>query len=378
MENGPHGGMGMGPRDVIDDPKLPRGSVQVMVRTADGSIINEGMATIEVLRHSVSQGESKRNVSAPVSADGSASFTSLPIGSEYAFQVQVNHAGVSYTSSKFILGDSMGKRVAIRVYETKTDIDAVPVGVQSFVFLSPKDEHIQVEQLIRFTNIGAATWVPTHYFVRLPSGYKALKADSETHVKAEEVANVGLRVSGYVKPGSEDLVFRYQLPYSSSDTLHIALPLPARVGHLRVFVEGEGKIQARADNMPPFEPTESDNGQKLIFTETMAKPGDDQISEVSIVLSNVPTPGPARWYAVGLVVVAVIGGLVAATRKDEDSKVEAALSKAGLDRLVTALLEEIEGLEKAHLDGKVGPKTYEQDRRKLVDRLAKVLAVHKS
>jgi hypothetical protein len=46
--------------------------------------------------------------------------------------------------------------------------------------------------------------------------------------------------------------------------------------------------------------------------------------------------------------------------------------------LVTALLEEIEGLEKAHLDGKVGPKTYEQDRRKLVDRLAKVLAVHKS
>jgi len=358
----------------VDDSSIPAGIIVVQARMASGKAPEGATARLKVRHQTVAAGTTTTEHAVALDAQGKARFTGQAVGSEWVYSVSIDYIGVPYVVPMFQLSPMSGKRVELSVYETTRDMDEALVGTQAFLYIEPQERAFQVEQLFRFSNLSDKTWRVDGMTVRLPSGFKALVGDEDHNgsVEATEVTGRGVRLSGIVAPGATQVVIRYQLPFPDGEQAHYEFGLPARVGHLRVIAAIPPSMGLRVDDLPPPQTQQGNDGRRLAITEAVAGVGDDQIEAAGVTITGLPTPSPWRWYALGLTLFAVVSGLAVAVQQRDPAK-----SGGDWETLRRAmernLLAELEGLERARRAGEVGPRTYEQARRKLIDQLAAVM-----
>jgi hypothetical protein len=233
----------------------------------------------------------------------------------------------------------------------------------------------QFEVLFRYFNMGAVTWVPEVAQMRLPAGFKAFKAgEAMTDVRFEEVSGHGVKLRGTLSPGQHNVSFRFQLPRSDESAASFRFGLPPHTAEIRVIAEAAPSMQLDVDG---FERPQVDftNGQRVLVTRHVAKRGEPTLESFDVGLSGIPTPGPGRWIAVFLAAgLAALGfavwrGLVGHEAQDE-------LRERDAERARQVLLDELVDLARARKAQRIGPGTYEQARKTLVDALSRIVSAH--
>jgi hypothetical protein len=230
----------------------------------------------------------------------------------------------------------------------------------------------QFEALFRVFNVGQITWVPKDVVIKLPSGFKAFKAqEGMTDVQFEQVDGVGARLKGTFPPGQSEASFRFQLPKSDDDSLIFRMSVPPHVAEMRVIAEASATMNLAVDDFQPPVATANQNGQRVLVSVKQLRERNEELKEFTATLSGIPTPGPGRWLALAIAGCMAIGGVFAA-RGAFDGAAGVADVVADKKRARELLLAELMALEVAHREERIGPRSYQQSRAALIDAIARL------
>lgn len=362
------------PDSANDDPTVPVGTADIEVLDARGRPVENAKVTLAIQHATVAKGESDTSAARAAGADGHARFERLDTGSGVMYRAAVERGDARFSVPPFQLGDKSGKHVVLHVYESTHSLGQALVGMQGFVFVSLKEDAIQVEQLFNVFNVGAVAWVPQNVVFKLPKGYKAFnKPDGADEVHVEEVDG-GVAIRGTIGPGRHDLSFRFQVPLDDESRQVLRLDMPPHVAQMRVISEASKKMGLEVADFPPAERTQTQDGKHVLVTERQATRMDGGIPQLEITLTGLPTPPPGRWIAAALALLLVVGAIAHVARRGADDELTDEMRKE-LREAREALLDEIVTLERAHKKGRVGPKSYARVRAALEDALARVVAM---
>lgn len=359
----------------LPSAELPAGVIEARINDAQGNPL-PGVATrLAVLRQSVSEGDAREFKTAISGTDGKVRFDGMATGAKISYRLTVKREAAEYASSPFSLRDDVGQALVLHVYPVATDIRRVMVGMRGFVMVEPRDDVFQFEVLFRVFNVGAVTWVPDDLVIDLPRGWKGFKAQEsmgDTRFVAE--GDRGARLMGTFGPGQHDVVFRFQVPNQHDETVEFEMSLPPHVAEAQVMAEAAKGMGVEVSGMTPAQPTVREDGRRLLVTGRQLKPGEPEMKELSIRLTGIPTPGPARWYAAGLAIALGAFGLYIGLGGDKAQGSAEALSPDDVARAKKLLLDELVALEQARASDQIGPKTYESAHRTLIDALTRLEA----
>ncbi|MEZ4223022.1 MAG: hypothetical protein R3B13_18910 [Polyangiaceae bacterium] len=355
------------------DPTLPKGEVVVEVVNPDGTPRPGTEVRLGVLRQSVAEGESREFKSARANESGVATFTGLDTNSAFSYRAIVQHESAEYAAPPFNLSETAGQRVKLHVYPVASDINEAFVGSRGIVVVQLKDDVFQFEVLFRVFNMGKVTWVPENLTFSLPEGAKGFVAqESMSDTRVQMADDRTAQVVGTFTPGQHDLNFRFQVPNDYDESVNFELGLLPHVAEVRVMADAAKGMNLAVAGFNPAETTQGMEGQRVLVTARQLRPGEPEMTSVSISLSGVPVPGPGRWVAVGLAAAAALFGLwTTLTAKGAREGGEAG---DDLKRARQRLLDELVELERAHRSGDIGPKTYESAKKSLLNALARVEA----
>ena len=362
------------PEDVVsDDPSLPVGTIVVTIKDAEDKPIARAPVTLGVLHSTVAKGDSTEHLARDGDEVGSVRFDGLAIGSGHTYRVSTTRGPATYAHAPFSLTDKVGKRVTVHSYEVSGSLEDLPVAMQGLVYVSLREDSIQVEQLLSVYNLGPVAWV-ADMPVQLPKGFKAFnKQEAMDDARVEEVPGAGAAIRGTFPPGRRDLDFRYQVPLEDESKQTLRLRLPQRVAQARVIAEASRSMMLEVTGFPPAKHVEGRDGKRLLVTEQQVARATGGLTALDVTLSGLPTLGPGRWIAVALAILALGSGIIYFARSaggplDTDAQQDLAEARE-------ALLGEIVALERAHQNGEVGPKTYARVRPALIDALARIVAM---
>lgn len=376
----PHGGGAAGndprfftpPQDIaVDDPSLPTGSVVVVIKDAQDKPLPRAPITLNILHASVAKGEARERKSVAADDNGAARFDGLQFGTGHSYEVVTSRGPARYAHPPVGLGDKSGKRIVVHAYDTSADIQSLSVAMQGMVFVSLKEDAIQVEQLVSVYNLGPISWIADATFP-LPEGFKAFnKQDSGGDARVDEVSGTGAALRGTFPPGRTDLDFRYQVPLANDPSQSLRVGLPPRVAQARVIAESSKTMTLAVAGFPAAQLTTGRDGKRLLITEHQATRAEGGVGAMEITLGGLPTPGPGRWVAALLAILAVGAGLLYFTGHQDTSVDDDA--RQDLIEAREALLNELVALERAFKAGEVGPKAYNRIRASLTDALARIV-----
>jgi hypothetical protein len=362
------------PDDVVnDDPSLPAGTIVVTIKDAQDKPIPRAPVTLGVLHSTVAKGDSAEHFARDGDEGGSVRFEGLAFGSGHTYRVSTTRGPATYAHAPFPLTDKVGKRVTVHTYEVSVSLDERPIAMQGTVYVSLREDSIQIEQILSVYNLGPVAWV-ADTAVQLPKGFKALnKQDAVDDAHVEEVPGAGVAIRGTFPPGRRDLDFRYQVPLEDEAKQTLHLRLPQRVAQARVIAEASRSMTLEVAGFPPAKQPPTRDGKRLLLTERQVARVTDGLTVLDITLSGLPTLGPGRWIAVALAVLALGSGIFYVARTaggplDVDAQQDLAEARE-------ALLGEIVALERAHQNSEIGPKTYARVRAALLDALARIVAM---
>jgi|GEM_PF-612995 len=368
----PHGGGGGGgmfqaPEDgAMEDPTLPAGTLEIHIADPSGKPIPNTAVTLGVLYNSVAKGESRKRLSLTTNAIGVAKVDNLETGSTVAYRPMVISDGATFSAMPFRMPDRGGMRAVLHVYPVVEAIEQALVVSQSVIYAEVKDDRVQVQQMFKIYNFGKNAWVPKDLVVPLPENFTAFTTQQGmSDVGVEAVPNKGVRIHGTFGPGQHMLEFRWQLPYAGEAEVRFDVGMAPHMAASRVIAPASKDMTLEVPGFPPPQSTSDGMGQRALITEAQLRKEDPTLKAVSVVIRGLPTEGPGKLIATALAAGGILFGLVLGAQKpsSRDRKNERA-----------RLLAEIEELERAHLAGDVGPKTYEKARRELLDELARTFA----
>jgi hypothetical protein len=355
----------------IDDPALPPGSIVVVIKDAQDKPLPRAPITLSILHSTVAKGESRERRSVVADDNGSARFDGLSFGTGHSYEVITQRGPARYAHPPVGLLEKAGKRIIVHAYETATKIEDLKVAMQGLVYLVLKEDSIQVEQLLTVYNVGPVAWIADQTFT-LPKGFKAFnKQESTGDARVDEVPGQGAALRGTFPPGRTDIDFRYQVPLDNDETQTLKVDMPPRVAQTRVLAESSKTMGLRVTGFPEAQRTEGRDGKRLLITEHQASRTEGGVAGVEITLTGLPTPGPGRWVAVALAVVAFLAGVVY-FRQHGDADVDDD-ARRDLIEAREALLGELVALERAFKSGEVGQKTHARVRASLLDALSRIV-----
>jgi hypothetical protein len=357
----------------IDDPALPPGTIAVRIADAEDKPVPRAPVTLGILKNTVAKGESRQQVQREADGDGLARFEGLEVGSGVSYRVSTPRGAALYAVTPFGLSDKAGKSVVLHSFEVTSDIDEALVGAQAIVYLSMREDSMQLEHLFNIINVGPVTWVPEGVTIALPAGFKAFnKPEEMTDTRFDELAGKGAALRGTFKPGQSSLTFRYQVPLAGDESQGFRIEMPPHVAQARVMVEASSSMGVEVAGFPAAQKTQGRDGKRLLVTERQVARAEGGLKELAITVKGLPTPGPGRWVAVGLAAAAVLAaGAYLAQRRGDEALPEDA--RVDLEEARDALLDEIVALERAHRSGEVGPKAYARIRAALADALWRIV-----
>ncbi|HEY5376234.1 MAG TPA: hypothetical protein VIK01_21285 [Polyangiaceae bacterium] len=353
-------------------PALSPGVISATIVSDQGVPLAGTQVRLGILFQKIAEGESRTEQFAQADSTGTVRFIDLAKGSDHAYRVTVQAGAASYQTSPFNLRQDMGQRVVLHVYPSTPDIDKAMIGMRGYMYIETRDDVFQFEVLFRVFNVGQVTWVPKDVVVQLPKGFKAFKAqESMTDVHFEQVDGVGARFKGTFSPGQNEASFRFQMPKSNEDSASFHMSLPPHVAEMRVIAEASSTMNLEVDGFQPPVPTSNQNGQRVLVSVKQLQRRDEEIKDFVATLSGIPTPGPGRWVAVLVALCMAIGGVFAARGAFDDAGAgkDAAADKK---RAREILLRELIALEAARRAEKIGPRSYDQSRLRLIDAIARL------
>lgn len=373
----PHAGGGGGPRGggqmnevpedgALEDPSLPTGVVQVHVMDATGKPIPRQEVTLGIIYNSVAKGESRKRVTGMSDDVGIARFKDLDVGGGVAYRPMVLKDGATFSVSPFQLGLKAGMRALLHVYPVMTDVEQTLIVTQSMIYAEVKDDRIQIQQAFKIYNFGRNAWVPSEVIVPLPENFTAFATQQGmTDVGVDAIPKKGLKLRGTFGPGQHVIEFKWQLPYAGEGEVKFDVGAPPHLAAARIIAPAGKNMGLEVEGFEPPKSSTDGMGQRALVTEKQLRREDPPMKSVRITIKGLPTEGPGKVIATFLALSGLVAGLVLGTRK-----APARDTKRERQQLLAAL----EGLELAHREGTIGPKTYERARRDLIDDLARTFA----
>jgi hypothetical protein len=366
-------GMSEPPADVSEaSATLAPGSISATILDERGLPLSGSPVRLGILFQRIAEGESRSERFTQADTAGTAHFSGLTGGSDHAYRVTVSRGPATYSSPPFNLRQDMGQHVVLHVYPSTGDIESAMLGMRGYLYIETRDDVFQFEVLFRVFNVGLVTWVPQDVVMRLPKGFKAFKAqDSMTDVRFEQVDGVGARLKGTFSPGQNEVSFRFQVPKTAEDSAAFHVGLPPHVAEMRVIAEASSAMNLDVDGFDRPVPTANNNGQRVLVAVKQLRRRDEEIKDFVATLSGIPVPGPGRWVAVLIALGFGIGGVFAARGAFDDAgagKTAAADKKKARE----LLLRELVALEAARRADRIGPRSYEQSRTRLIDAVARL------
>jgi len=349
------------------DPSLPGNSINVVLLDGNGRPIVNREVKLSITRQSVDQGNSQSERRSNTDTTGRVVYDKLDTSRAVSYRVGVEEGDATYTTHPFNLKLEAGHQVELRVYPVTKDAKQVLFGTTGTVFVGMRDDVFQFEVLYRILNIGKTTWVPRDVRMLLPEESKGFVAnDSSSDIGVVRVNN-SLELRGTITPGRHEVSFRFQVPRASSASQNFELALLPNVAELQIVSEAPRGLSLDVAGFPEAKPHRGGSGQSLLVTQRQLSRGEPALERLAITLSGIPTPGPARWVAVGFALLLAIGGGWLLTRSGSPKEQRAHLSHAQ-----TVLLDELVALERAWESKSIGQNTYEHARQVLLDAAARI------
>lgn len=356
--------------------EVPVGSIRVTVVDQAGAPVNGAEVNVGLM----GAGGARDRLRQRTDATGRTTFSGRATGAVEAYRVNLPFEGALYSSTPFRLPTTAGFEVRITRLPTTRDPTSVLL-VHGELSVEFREARLHLVQSIELMNLGQATFVfpEAGQPLVLPPGFtgqqtEAVMTDQKLLTDAQ-----GYRIHGSLPPGSVVLTWGYDLPRAGAQQV-IELPVPFRTYSYRVISEapeggsldveavsrGAGAAGAQPSQFSRTQVVESE-GKRLWLADLERTAQDPPLQSVRLQFSGLPTPGPLRWYAaVGALLLAIAGVYVA---------VNSGGAQSG-DALATRrvqVLDALEALELQRTKDEVGPKTYEQERERLMTDLAAVV-----
>jgi hypothetical protein len=344
---------------------VPAGTITVRVEDENGVVVSGAAVEIGVL----AQAGKRDKKTGMTDAAGNAVFAGLPTGSAQAYRVNVPFGGATYSSNPFQLPPSRGFEVTIRRLPVSND-ERFLLQFLMRVYLELKDGRVQVVEQSQFTNLGKATYVFPKEGVEivLPEERVAFQTQPTMGDQRIVESERGFRLFGSIPPGRVNLLWAFDLPLAGTE---VAFKQAVPFRTYRFSIEADAPLGAKLDVAGmPAAISHEENGKRFFVVQQQVSPQDPQVKELSVRLSNLPGPGPARWIALALAVVFLAVGLVLVSRAPREAP---RLAPEVLRARRDALLEEVASLEAEFASGDVGPKFHAERRREITEELALLL-----
>lgn len=372
-DRNPHGGMGrrvpgMGGREGFDrsepDPELPRGTILVRVVDAEGNPVQRASVELGAL----SGGNAERKVGR-TGAEGEFRWDGLPTSRGRAYRVVVTNGPARFAAPPFQLTASSGHRVTVTRWNvTDSTANLLAFVVRTFLELAQEGNRIRVTQHLQLMNIGTEAIAPEGGIaLPMPAGMKAFRTEQGMGDQRLEERDGKVWLEGSVPPGEVQLAYGFDLDTKGS-SFRYEQRLPFRVVLAEAYAEKTPGMTFRAPGM--HDPQEVDIEGRPFFTSRITRrPQSPNFTKLRIELDGLPGPGPGRWIALGLGVLAMALGLASLLSGNDRRAAERAALMGEKERL----LSEAERIEAQHKKGKLDASLYERVRERNLTRLAEVL-----
>jgi len=370
-----HGGRD--PQAVLAEPVLPTaepkrglapGSVEVSVVGPDGSPQPGAEIMLGVMASMGGRTEQR----AKADAKGQHTFTGLAVGSKQAYRVNVLQSGAKFSTTPFRLPEELGYQARMVLKPTTNDTRLMFQVIGQTV-IELRDDRLHITQQGKLANAGQSViaFPKEGLVVPLPPGFTAFSwQDVMTDQKGEELADKGFRIRGSLPPGSVTLAWTFDLQRSGS-AAKITIDQPWRSYTYRVISEAPPGLKLRVTDFPETERIQ-DTGRELLFTQVQRAPSEAPLASVSIRIDGIPGPGPGRWVAVVLAVLAVATGLGYALRPGDRSG-QRDERRTALEARKQQLVTLAKQTDTEHAAGEIGPQFRAERLREIATELAMVL-----
>ena len=351
------------------DPSLPHGTLVVELRDADDRPLPGREFTLGIVRQSIAQGDKRERHEHRTNAEGSVRLDGLATESAVAYRVSAQEGPASFAATPFRMPDGVGHRVRLHVVPVTTDADRALLAMQVVALVDVKDDRVIVQQALVAYNFGANAWYADGLSMALPKGATALSAQASMSDRTLTLEGGAAKLRGTFPPGETTLEYQWQVPYGETSSVDLTIGLPPHVAAARAMaVAGTGQT-LRADGFTDAQEGTDGRGQRMLVAERTFKRTEAPATAMTLHVGGLPVPGPARWVASGVALAAALGAVVWGLRTRRTAA--PTLAPAEFERLAA---EEARALAAARASGEVGPETFEDERRRLVETLARALS----
>lgn len=366
--HGFHGGAA--PEDSsTPDENLPAQQVLVELLGAHGEPLPGIEVQLIAQFESIAQGKRSETKRASTNELGHALFSELDASLRFTYVVRIEKDGATTELGPFRVSEKFGQRVRLHIYPVTSDIREAFIGLRGFVLIGQRDDHFHIDVLYRVLNMSRVTWVPRDLRLSLPASFEALDVQSEQKTAGFSATERGVELVGTFPPGQRDVRFQFQVPTRGQSEESFTLSVPPHLAELRVLAESTPGMTLQVPGFEPAEPTRAPDGKKILITRKLMKPGQSELTDVRIELAGLPTPGISRIVACVIATLIAAGGLFIALKKRRGGDRELIQDR---NRAREILLDELVAVEKAFRQEDIGPKTYEQTKKLLLEALARL------
>jgi hypothetical protein len=349
------------------DTALPTGTIRVSVRAPDGAAAGDTEVSLGVMNSD----STRSTQTARTAHDGVAVFSGLATGERQAYRVNVPYRGAKYSSNPFRLPPRGGYQVEVRQLPVTRD-ERLVVLYLGATSIELKDERIHVVQQTRLLNLGGATYVfpEDGALVRLPEGFMAVQIqDAMSDQRVVEAPGVGVRVHGSLPPGEATMLWGFDLPLSGTQ-MRLAIDIPWLTFAYRVIADAPVGLSLAVEDMP--EPMlHAEGGRRFLVTEMQRKVGDPPFKRLVLTLDGIPGPGPGRWIAAVLALIAIGAGVMLSRRAPPQPSVPVQDDVLAVRH--GELFARARELHALHAAGEIGPEYHAEQIALLTDELAALL-----
>lgn len=346
-------------------PEVPTGAIRV--RVTDG--FGNPLPAVQVRLGIMGGDEQRSSKLGTADARGEHVFRELPVGKKQAYRINADRDGARFSTMPFRLPSDSGYDISLVVLPTTQERTAV-VLYTGAVSVELKEERLKIAQQMRLINVTAEAYVFPEGGTRipLPPGATSFQAEKSMGHQTVELEDDVVVVTGSLPPGQSTLLWGFELPLDGTE-MDITLPVPWLTFAYRVISDGAPGMALTVDGFPEAI-RHADEGRSYLVTEIQRKPGDAPFDQVALHLRGIPGPGPLRWIAAGLALLAVILGFWLSMRPRADTT---AADRQALLARRQALLQRARDLEAEHARGEIGPQFHADSLEALTDELAVLL-----
>ncbi len=281
---------------------------------------------------------------------------------------EARYQDVLYKSSEASFGadPNLGVELAVQVFEraAAATLSDLSLGSSSHLLVEYTGDALDITAIFDVVNGSKATFKTEEGLLfPLPQGFTEVKGVGG---KPLESNDRGAVVPWPLLPGSNEVQFRFKLPHQDGHVDYVQ-PLPIRAGRIRLIIDEAPELEVKGAQVLGQETRES-QGRKLRVVELRPAEGT-----LRFTLEGVPYQRyVARWYAAGLSLFLLLGG-VALAITGRGGKTRDAARIAAVEQEKAALLAELEVLERERREGEIDDEAYAEDREAILENLAAVL-----